>query len=399
MGAALAGGDTAVITCTSNLAANGAPGAVTFGIKTTTDLEILTGLTGYVVMPVAIVGWNAATRQVYRALTPGGWLKISFTPNSANMGWVMATASQRVFAADTTMAVLLSSGTTEITNQGVTSVSSAGTILTVNVAGITLRAGRVAVITCSANLQANPVTGTAITFSISTSTDTLNLAGQTGYTTTPQDRASWISASRSLSYVSGAHGGDLVVQFTATNALSATQTIAITPSANLFTGDGALNCTLSSNSATVSLVSSVVVSGVLTLTAGAAVTALELAVVTCTDHLAVNGAAGAITFAVQTTTDTSALTGQTGYTVAASNAVGWGSATRGGSFQLGLSGGTFQVKFTPTARVAPGGVVTVTGTQRIFVDTWRFHIPFDTTPPAIRLYVPVQGAGVFSMTI
>ena len=52
---------TFVLTCTDNIAVNGAAGAVTFDIVSTKDTTALTGQTGYTIMNAAVLPTSAAT--------------------------------------------------------------------------------------------------------------------------------------------------------------------------------------------------------------------------------------------------------------------------------------------------------------------------------------------------
>jgi len=397
LGGVLTGNKVAVVTCTDNMVNNPAGGPVTFGIYSSTDTAVQSGLTGYLVMPMAIGAWVSATRDSYRAATDGGSLYLRFKPNSGvfNSNSITITASTQIFTADIATSCSLTSTKVGDAPENIPILGSSagvgGTSLTITVGGTPLMAGRVATVECTSNLANNPAQGTVITFSLVTTTDTFTLAGQTGYTTEHQLQVTWISGVRSLSHVSGAVPGDLVVSFTPTTLLSATGTITVTPSSNIFTSDGAINCTLTGNTVDVPILSANTVGAVLTVTISGALPGLASAILTCNDNLAVNGGAGAVTFSIATSADTSAVTGKTGYTIVVTNAVQWGSATRGNTLQHGQSGGALLIKFTPTAVVPVGGLVTITTSKRLFLDTYRFTIPLDTAPPVITSYNPVIG--------
>merc|ERR1719183_3094920 len=177
----MAGGAAVVITCTSNLAVNGAAGAVTFSISTSVDTTALTGQTGYTKL-VDSVAWTSASRSVSLVKgQSGGNLVVTFTPTVTvpNSGIVTITPSVNIFTADTATTCTATSGGTAKT---VTGSATVGAVLKVTMdGGVTLPGAAAVVITCTSNLAVNGNAG-AVTFSISTSVDTTALTGQTGYT-------------------------------------------------------------------------------------------------------------------------------------------------------------------------------------------------------------------------
>ena len=145
------------------------------------------------------------------------------------------------------------------------------------------------------------------------------------------------------------------MKFTPSNALVAGESITITPSRTIWTGNGATTCIVKSGGYSKPVATAAVSGAVLTVTLGTgAMVYVDIpAEVTCSSNLAVNGVAGAITFALQTTTDSTALSGQTGYTVVASDSVTWGSAELvdcygGGCYVTTRHGGVLKVIFTPS---------------------------------------------------
>jgi len=318
VGAALSKDHDAVITCTKNFAALGAAGAETFKIKTTKDATDENCAAPYTVNDGKAT-WTSAARSHLGATQTTGNLVIKFTTKNALPadGTFKATASGAIFAADSTSATTCTAtcdGTANVVKS--TTVADTKTSVEIKLTDA-CAAAKAVVATCTGNLL-NPAAG-AITFGFVTSADIVALTGQTGFTTTTATSATWTSAARATSVVSGAAGGNLVVKFTPWAEVAAGGTVTITPSSNLFTADGATTCTATTDgtAAAVDAAGTKSAAAVLTVKMTAKLTAKKPVVITCTDNLAVNGAAGAITFSLVTSGDATALSGQTGYTITA----------------------------------------------------------------------------------
>jgi len=317
VGAALSKDHDAVITCTKNFAALGAAGAETFNLKTTKDTTDKVCAAPYTVNNGKAT-WTSAARSHLGATQTTGNLVIKFTTKNAIAadGTSKATASGAIFAADggATTCTATCDGTANVVKS--TTVADTKTSVEVKLTDA-CAAAKAVVATCTGNLV-NPAAG-AITFGFVTSADIVALTGQTGFTTTTATSASWTSAARATSVVSGAAGGNLVVKFTPWAEVAAGGTVTITPSANIFTADAATTCTATSDGTAVAVTDADTKSAgaVLTVKMTAKLAAQKAVVITCTDNLKVNGAAGAITFSLVTSGDATALTGQTGYTITA----------------------------------------------------------------------------------
>merc|ERR1719421_2398971 len=266
---ACAAAKAVVATCTGNLV-NPAAGAVTFGFETSADIVALTGQTGFTTTTATSVSWTGASRSGFLGATQaGGDLVVKFTPwaEVAAGGTVTITPSANIFTAD-------------------------------------------AKTTCTVTSD-----GTAVA---TTADDTKSAAAVLAGT-----QATWTSAARATSLVTGLAGGDLVVKFTPTTEVAAGGTLTITPSANIFTADAATKCTATSDGTAVAVTDAdtKTVGAVLTVKMTAKLPAAKAVVITCTDNLKVNGAAGdKITFNFKTSADAALISGATGYTITAAPA-------------------------------------------------------------------------------
>merc|ERR1719460_30486 len=212
VGQALATNVEATITCTANLADNGATAqAVTFGLVTSADLNALATQTGYTLTAKKVTAFTAARATSLVTGVAGGDLTFTFTPTTAiaATGTATITASEALYtAADatTTCATTVTGGGTAPTST--TTVASSGTgvtgnnVLVLTFVGNGVNAGSVATVVCSANLAVNGAAG-AVTFDIQTddaSGTALDsaLTTQTGYTITAATSAASSTASVSM---------------------------------------------------------------------------------------------------------------------------------------------------------------------------------------------------------
>jgi hypothetical protein len=119
MGATLTAGAAAVITCTSNLAVNGAAGAVTFSISTSTDTGALTAQTGYTI--VANAGSSYSSGSGLSPTPPTAPPTPAPTPLVVTKYFVTSTVSfSSMTKADFTDTVKLAFKTTMATKLGIT---------------------------------------------------------------------------------------------------------------------------------------------------------------------------------------------------------------------------------------------------------------------------------------
>merc|ERR1719331_2936961 len=212
VGQALATNVEATITCTANLADNGATAqAVTFGLVTSADLNALATQTGYTLTAKKVTAFTAARATSLVTGVAGGDLTFTFTPTTAiaATGTATITASEALYTAvdaTTTCATTVTGGGTAPTST--TTVASSGTgvtgnnVLVLTFVGNGVNAGSVATVVCSANLAVNGAAG-AVTFGIKTdAADGTALdseaTAQTGYTITAATSAASSTASVSM---------------------------------------------------------------------------------------------------------------------------------------------------------------------------------------------------------
>jgi hypothetical protein len=350
------------ITCTDNLANLATAAAVTFNVIGSADTDTRDGNAGYTVN-AGTATWTSAARTPLGVAQTNGNLVLSFSTRNALAadGTFKATASAALFAengAAKTTCTATCGGTANVVKSSTVATKRSLTVVLTDVCA----AATAVVATCTGNLV-NPAAA-AITFGFETSGDIVALTTQTGFTTTAATSPIWTSASRSGFLGTAQDGGNLVVKFTPFKAVAATETVTITPSVNIFTGDAATTCTATSDG-TAQTVTAATVGAALTVTlaAGKSLTANKPVVITCSTNLKANEV-GAVTFSLATTGDATAITGQTGYTVLAGKQVTWTSAARA-SLETG-KGGDLVVKFTPTTEVPATGTVTLTASSAIF---------------------------------
>jgi len=186
------------VTCPkAELDANGgtSPATVGFTLKTSVDTDAV-ALVPYHIADAKTVTWGSASVNDVNATDIPTRLTVKFTPNTAiaETGTVTLTASQAIFAASnsTCTASTLSVVTGAAAAVGVASstVTTTGTsaykVITITFADgssdqlATL--GRELTIECTTFLAANAASGTAVTFTVVTSGDTVVTSAQTGYT-------------------------------------------------------------------------------------------------------------------------------------------------------------------------------------------------------------------------
>jgi hypothetical protein len=188
---AIVANKVASISCANaQLDANGAAAAdVKFKVKTSADTADTALTTGYSVVAAASVTWGSATVDVLNATSTPNKLTVNLTPNKniAAAGTIKLTASHAIWNTTTTCTITTTSTLTGASAAvTVTSAAITGTqkILTVTIEGTQLpTVGKQLTMECN-NLVSNPTAGTAVTFSVETSGDTIAITGQTGYTTT-----------------------------------------------------------------------------------------------------------------------------------------------------------------------------------------------------------------------
>jgi len=331
-----------------------------------------------------------ATRASVVAGAAGGDLTMVFTASNAGAiaagGTVTITLdTAAVFTADGATACTATSADASGTAQTAPTFATkavTGTAASAQVLTLTLNGGatdilandHVMTIVCTDNMPTNNAAAVATyTFSAVSSGDTTAATGSYTIKTTP----TFTSAARgggTTNLMTGMAGGDLVMVIAPVTDLPAGGTITVTPSAALFSADGASACTASNSATTNPTFASATVSGtggtqIITFTLGAGATdviATTIATtITCTDNLAVNTAAGAITFGLVTSTDLEAATAQTGYTIVARTCPLWTSAARA-TTTTGVAGGDLTVIFTTTASLANSQTITLTPSADIF---------------------------------
>jgi len=260
--------------------------------------------------------------------------------------------------------------------------------------GNNLEAGSTVVLTLASNQAPNGASG-PVTFTMFTTTDGVPLSGLTGFTISPANQVSWVSASRSSTYADGLPGGNLVILFVpSTDTSPSSPNVTIIPSSPIFTSNGPISCSVEAivgtfvSSKTVSR--SIVEGGSLVLTMSSTLSSLQQVTVTCTDNLADN-VAGTVTFSIKTSTDPLILNNQVGYTILPASQVSWVSASRTASYISTLNGGNLIMTFVPTSSVFASGTVLITASEHIFLtEQYQFTVP-DTFGPEIASFSPSQG--------
>merc|ERR1712072_925915 len=164
------------LTCTDNIAVNGAAGAVTFDIVSTKDLAALTGQTGYTIIGTSLTWTSAATSSsMVSGAAPGNLVfTLGITTALANTDTLDITASQAIWsavAASTCTATIGGTATTAFTT-----AATSTTVLRLTASG-DIAAGAF-VLTCTDNIAVNGAAG-AVTFDIVSTKDTTALTGQT----------------------------------------------------------------------------------------------------------------------------------------------------------------------------------------------------------------------------
>ena len=173
-----------VITCTDNLAPNGAIGAVTFDIVSTQDSTPLTGNAGYTITEDLSMTWTSASTgtSTTTGVAPGDLIfNFGITTALVATDTITITASQAIWAAGSDTSI-----TCTLTISGVSNTNFATKATSVSVLALTasdaIAAGS-ATLTCSDNIAVNDAVGN-VAFDIVSTQDSTPLTGQTGYNVT-----------------------------------------------------------------------------------------------------------------------------------------------------------------------------------------------------------------------
>ena len=172
--------------------------------------------------------------------------------------------------------------------------------------------GQAVTVTCdNSNLAPNPDAGTAITFSIVSSTDTAELSAQPGYTAASASPVGWggVTPDPSPAYV-GHTPVSVAFVFTPTNTVGVGGYVTITASTSIWAAAGTTNCDCSPHTGVAYPDTST-----LTLTTASEWTGGQAVTVTCVANLAPNAVADTqVEFSIVSASDVVALSDQTGYT-------------------------------------------------------------------------------------
>ena len=180
----------AMITVTSNLAANPAAGTtVEFSLSTSSDQKPAQALTGYTTAVDASPTWSDAVAAAPIAGSSPGTVSVVFSASATGAlaadATITLTSKPSIYVADGAAAVLLGSKVSNCKadngSHGSAVVSGSTLTLTLKSAGsaCALPSSSTGRITIFSNLAANPtVAGTIVRFSLSTSADTTPTTGQ-----------------------------------------------------------------------------------------------------------------------------------------------------------------------------------------------------------------------------
>ena len=333
----------------SGLAANGAAGAVTFGIKTSQDTSWLDAQSGYTITDTEVTLFSVAVGTTAAGVVPTE-LDVTFSTSgyagslAVDAGKLVAgsavtlTASLPIFTAGaTTSTVALRNGFTNCVASGV--ANDAGTTMVVTLAtapsmdGNCAGGGADSSFAIQSSLAANAAVGVVVTFDIKTSSDSQALTLQTGYTLAtsifnfscePESSAAGLLMNYfSFSFCTSVSTGHLgigsqikllsnvaiyqVSDSVSSSELELSSTFAACSASGTSSSDGKmLVLTLASSSSTCALAAS---------TAEVPVVA-TIKLLNTGDTINRNGASGeVVTFDVWTSADPGALELQPGYTV------------------------------------------------------------------------------------
>jgi len=341
-------------TTTVNLAA----GDVKFSIETSKDTASgskLSAQTGYTNVAAKSVTWGGAAPQdtLAAAVTPTKIL-VTFTPNTAIAadGVTTITASTAIFkdAGDTKADFTVTNTGAKTAFVRKSAATTSTTVATVTSNAATTPGKPIVLTMGGARIAVNPAAG-AVTFKIKTAGDTVELTGQTGYTTVAAASVTWGKADITEKQA-GKSPGTLKVTFTKlASIIAANDFITLTANKAIFAA-GCTATTLANvkcgttamavdagNTKTTST-SELVIKVTGTCAYGTKSVSFDV-----TSNLAVNPAAGAVTFSASTTKDSTAVTAQTGYTTTAPPTPpaggGGGKTTASGSASAAAGGKTY----------------------------------------------------------
>jgi len=232
-------GDELAIRCSNNLAWNGPKGTVSFTVETDTDATPTTGV-GYTIAPHNQVRWLSAAMSdsIVTAEAPGS-LVIRVVPTNAmfgSTGIITLTPSRGIFGGDGPIPCTLQA----IQNGALITKATPAALVTTGVLRVTVGDTCLPFVeliaTCSTNVAVNGALG-AVTFNIRTSTDELQLSGQTGYTVVASKSLAWGGAVLSQTPVAGKPAGSIVFTLTPSTTLRAGGTIKVSGNRGIWRGD------------------------------------------------------------------------------------------------------------------------------------------------------------------
>ena len=243
MGADVTAGDTLTFTCISSkfLPLPAAGTAVSFSASSNPDSTALTAQTGFTTAAsTAIAVFSAAVSPLFAGATPAT-LTVTFTPTTAlaNGGTVTLVASKGIFAARGAMTCTAAQSGAKTVTSSVVSASANMVNTLILTVGEAIAAASAVVFTCTGNLASNAYVGAQISFTASTSRDTVALAPIAYTASTSKDgtlpgSVAWATLDPSL-----------VFTVTPTTALVDADTVTFVTAKSMFTAAAATACVAS----------------------------------------------------------------------------------------------------------------------------------------------------------
>merc|ERR1712072_1409085 len=253
-------------------------------------------------------------------------------------------------------------------------------------------AGDPITIVCTGGFNANGNSASTVTFSAVSSTSTVSLTGQTGYSTT--GRLTWGAATTVSTLAVGTAPTSIVFSIGVSDALVDGDTITITATNSVFVASSMLSCVapgVGMSTATTPTATTLVIQAPANGVSSGSKT------FTCTGTMAANLAIGtSTTFTAVSTKSTTTSVADGGYTTVAGRSLGWTSATLAGSNAAGQTPSGITFVIVATDALLTSHTVTITASPNIWASvpacTWNGNAATEALTGNNQVAVTAQAA-------
>ena len=357
----IAPGHRVFLECSTNLVTDdSAEGIVQFSISSNFS-SVMHNMNGYHVYPKNSnrVEWVAASRlRSYVANETQGALKIKFIPGKSikSGGFIDISGSHDIFSPEDKF----KNCTLRTNNDAVTIVRYERNSSHIKVyVGDVVPWGQLLQLLCPSNYSAANVG--EVTFSISTSSDTIRLIGNKGYKVVAEQCVEWLGAERDGVYIGGMMGNNLLFSFIPKTTMNVNDVVELTASSPLFVTQPKITyCRGLHENIYFNSITEIISETRIIITMKEIVYAGETVKFECSKGLRANPKFSTkVMFAIKTSADTVQIEDQEGYSVSSPYSVSVKSIVLSNSYVLEQNLGTLMITFVPTHSLPKMGHITI----------------------------------------